>query len=75
MQKKFYMCFIYVYFWNRKMDNPVFQAEKAATLIPIGRFLRKSFRSFCRHGCRIFFLNFSKMEREASYRALLPLNF
>ena len=19
------MCFIYVYFWNRKMDNPVFE--------------------------------------------------
>ena len=23
MKKIFYMCFIYVYFWNRKMDNPV----------------------------------------------------
>ena len=21
--KKNFMCFIYVYFWNRKMDNPV----------------------------------------------------
>ena len=26
--KKNFMCFIYVYFWNRKMDNPVLHKRK-----------------------------------------------
>ena len=28
--KKNFMCFIYVYFWNRKMDNPVWCCIEAS---------------------------------------------
>ena len=31
--KKNFMCFIHVYFWNRKMDNPVFTVTSNRNLV------------------------------------------
>ena len=35
MKKVFYVSFIYVYFWNHEMDNPIYMYDKLITYLRI----------------------------------------